>query len=99
MTDKYPVELDKYECKLILENSILYGHLKSTLARMANKQGFHHIQMTLHDVTDIIGWLAGEANHTQDQKLAIELNELCDRLENIEFQIKTGVKSPKSINN
>ncbi len=93
MTEKYPVELDDHECKLILENAIIYDHLKSTIARMANKSGFHRIHMTLHEVTDIIGWLAGEANHTQDPGLADGLNELCDHLENVEFQIKTGLKN------
>jgi len=92
MTEKYPVELDDYECKLILENAIVYDQLKSTIARMANKSGFHKIHMALHEVTDLIGWLAGEANHAQDSKLADELNELCDRLETVEFQIKTGLK-------
>ncbi len=93
MTNKYPVELDKHECKLLLENAIVYDQLKATLARMANKRGIHKIYMTLHDVTDLIGWLAGEANHAEDSKVADELNGLCDRLETVEFQIKTGLKS------
>ncbi len=93
MTNKYPVELDEHECKFIFENVIVYDQLKATLARMANKRGIHKIHMTLHEVTDLIGWLAGEANHAQDSKVAAELNELCDRLETVEFQIKTGLKS------
>jgi len=68
MTEKYPVELDDYECKLILENAFVDGQLKSTVAKMANKKGSHIIRMTLHEVTDLIGWLAGEAKSRSRSK-------------------------------
>lgn len=92
MTEKYPVELDDYECNLIIENAIVHDPLKSTIARMANKSGYHEVHMNLHEITDLIGWLAGEANHSKNPELADELNELCDRLETVKFQIKPGTR-------
>jgi len=44
---KYPVELDDYECDLIIKNAIVFGQLKSTLNRMSKKKGIHTIHMSL----------------------------------------------------
>ena len=88
MKEKYPVELDDFECKLISDYSILNDQLNSIVAKMSNKSGVHIIHMHLHELTEIIGWLASEANHTEDRILADELNDLCDRLELIEFKMK-----------
>jgi hypothetical protein len=34
---KYPLELDDYECSLILNNAVIFGQLKATLTRMSKK--------------------------------------------------------------
>ena len=87
--EKYPVELDDYECDLILNNAIVFGQLKSTLTRMSKKEGIHTIRMSLNEIIDFAGWMAAESNHADSSRKAKELGELCDHFESIEFQIKT----------
>ncbi len=60
---KYPVELDDYECDLIIKNAIVFGQLKSTLSRMSKKKGIHKIHMSLSEISDLAGWMAAESNH------------------------------------
>ncbi len=86
--EKYAVELDDYECRLILENAVIFGQLKSTLSRMAKKEGAHTIRMSLDEINEIAGWMAAESNHADSRKKANELGELCDYFNEIEFQIK-----------
>ena len=86
--EKYAVELNDYECGLILENAVVVGQLKTTLARMTKKEGAHTIQMSLYEISDLGGWMAAESNHAESQEKADELGELCDYFNNIEFQIK-----------
>ncbi len=86
--EKYPVELDDYECELILENAIVFGPLKATLTRMSRKEGLHTIQMSLAEISDLAGWMAAESNHAGSSRKAEELGELCDHFESAEFQIK-----------
>jgi hypothetical protein len=93
--EKYPVELDDYECDLIIKNAIVFGQLKSTLNRMSKKKGIHTIHMSLREISDLGGWMAAESNHAQSPKTADELGLLCDHFENIEFQIKHNLLAPK----
>jgi len=86
---KYPVELDDYECMLLLNNAMVYGQLKDTLTRMSKKEGIHTIQMSLDEINDLAGWMAAESNHARSRKKSEELGNLCDHLENMMYQIKT----------
>jgi len=61
--EKYAVELDDYECDLILDNAVVFGQLKATLTRMSKREGIHTIQMSLNEINDLAGWMAAESNH------------------------------------
>ncbi len=39
------------------------------------------VKLTLDDLEEIIGYIAAEANHTDDMKLQKELDHLCERLQ------------------
>ena len=93
---KYPVELDDYECELIIKNAIVFGQLKATLIRMSQKKGIHTIHMSLKEISDLAGWMAAESNHANSSQKAYELGELCDHFENIEFQVKNKLIAPKN---
>jgi hypothetical protein len=54
--EKYAVELDDYDCGLILDNAIVFGQLKATLTRMSKKEGLHTIQMSLDEISDLAGY-------------------------------------------
>jgi len=86
--EKYPVDLDDYDCELILNNAVVFGQLKSTLTRMSKKDGIHTIRMSLNEISDLAGWMAAESNHADSSRKAEELGDLCDHFENIKFQIK-----------
>jgi hypothetical protein len=85
---KYPVELEDYQCELILANAIVFGQLKTTLKRLAKKEGMHTINMDVNEISDLAGWMAAESNHASSRRKAEELGELCDYFEGLEFQIK-----------
>jgi len=53
--EKYAVELDDYECDLILDNAVVFGQLKATLTRMSKREGIHTIQMSLNEINDLGG--------------------------------------------
>jgi len=90
MTSKsntYPVELDDYDCKLILNNAMVFGQLKRTLTRMSKQEGIHVIQMSLHEIKDLAGWMAAESNHAKSAKKAEELGKICDNFEYMTYKI------------
>ncbi len=89
--EKYPVELDDYECALILNNAVVFGQLKTTLTRMSKKEGAHTIQMSLDEINELAGWMAAESNHAKSPKKSEELGDLCDHLENMMYQVKRNV--------
>ncbi len=93
MIKKYPVELNSRECNLILENSVVSSKLEETLVRMSNINGTHKIQMSLNDISDLVGWMAAESNHTKNPQEAEELGDLCDYFESIEFSIKNKLRT------
>lgn len=49
--EKHPIELDDYECELIIKNAIIFGQLKATLIRMSKKKGIHIIHMSFQGLT------------------------------------------------
>jgi hypothetical protein len=44
--------------------------------------------MTLSELTDLIGHVAAEANHTRSKRKSEDLNDICDSLEYAEQDIK-----------
>ncbi len=87
-TQKYPVELSDYECQLILDNAMVFDQLQKNLTNASQKEGVHKIMMTLLDIQDIAGWLAAESNHADNEEKEMELGDLCDYFESIEFDCK-----------
>ena len=93
--EKHLIELDDYECELIIKNAIVFGQLKATLIRMSKKKGIHKIHMSLKEISDLAGWMVAESNHADSSRKAEELGELCDHFESIEFQIKNKLIAQK----
>jgi hypothetical protein len=67
------VELDDYECNLIVNNGMLFGTLKAALTRLSKKEGAHNIQMSLNEMNELAGWMAAESNHAESQKNPMSL--------------------------
>ena len=45
--------------------------------------------LTLPELTDLIGYVAAEANHARKKRESEDLNTICDYLESLEFDIKS----------
>jgi hypothetical protein len=90
----HPVELTEYEIGLILKYvPPIHPLLKKRLSKP--KPGTYdpellRVSMSLAEITDVIGFLAHEANHTRSRNLERDLDELRENLECVENDIKHG---------
>ncbi len=85
---KYTVELNDYECELIVNHCIVFDKLKATLTRHSQKEGIHKVKMTFQEIHDIVGWLAGEANHATSAELEEELSCLYETFDALEYSVR-----------
>ena len=86
--EKYPVELKEDECQLILDNAMVFDLLQKSLKKAAKIEGSHTIMMTLLEIQDIAGWLAAEANHATDERKEMELGNLYEYFDGLEYDCK-----------
>lgn len=93
MTDKiYPVMFTEYEYSLLANNHMIKMVCKKQLGSNKKKGDEIELSMTLAELTDLIGHVAAEANHARPKRAAVELGEICDCLESLEFDIKRAAK-------
>ena len=81
--DKVEVRLSDRDRELLFEKTLCDSAYASALTRSPDGNGFVG-RYTLDDLEDIAGYVASEANHTRSKKLQRELDDLCDRLSEIE---------------
>ena len=74
---------------MIFEKTLCDSAYASALTRSPDGNGFVG-RYTLDDLEDIAGYVASEANHTRSKKLQRELDDLCDRLSEIEKSYGDG---------
>lgn len=89
--DKHSISLTEYEYDLLAENSMISMPCEGLLKSKKKRDGEVILSMTLRDLGELIGYIAAEANHTRSKRKAEDLNEVCDYLEAIEFDIKREV--------
>lgn len=85
---KYTVELNDYECELIVNHCIVFGKLEATLTRHSQKEGIHKVKMTFQEIHDIAGWLAAEANHATSAELEEDLSSLYETFDALEYGMR-----------
>ena len=85
---KYTVELNDYECELIVNHCIVFGKLKATLTKHSQKEGIHKVKMTFQEIHDIAGWLAAEANHAASAELEEALSSLYETFDALEYGVR-----------
>ena len=77
---RLPVELTARERQMILEHTFAGEDLVARL-RGFPEIGKHAANFTLYDLEELQGFIAAEANHTSDRRLASALCALHERLQ------------------
>jgi hypothetical protein len=78
--DKVPLELNDRERELILNHSLAHEELTGRL-RILPRPGEPPVyRFTLDDLDELAGYVAAEANHTQDKKQRKEWDQLFSRM-------------------
>jgi hypothetical protein len=89
-TDQYTVELSEYEYDVLKNNTMISSVCKSQLNSATKVEEGIDLSLTLAELTDLIGYVAAEANHARTKRQREDLNSICDYLEELEFDIKRG---------
>jgi hypothetical protein len=87
-TKLYKIELTEYELELLLNNSLICGIWGSLLKTTKELEDTYYLPVRLAQLTELIGFVAAEANHSESKRLQNDLNELCYYLEGIEYSLK-----------
>ena len=77
---RVPVELTARERELILEHTCAGDELLAPV-RVLPEVGKHAAKYTLYDIEELQEFVAAEANHTDDRRLAKELDALHEHLQ------------------
>jgi hypothetical protein len=79
--EKVPLKLTPTETKAILETLLLLDEEHEHIIRETPTG--KPVMMTLDDLEDFAGYIAAEANHTEDEKLARKLDKVYDKCHNL----------------
>jgi len=77
---RIPVELTARERELILEHTFAGDKLLAPV-QVLPEAGKHAARYTLYDIEELQGFVAAEANHTNDRRLEKELSALHEHLQ------------------
>ena len=77
--EKVTVRMTARDRELLLEHTLGDAEYAERLDSAPNGKGLVGLY-TLDDLEDILGYVAAQANHTEDKKLRRELDALYDRL-------------------
>ena len=82
--------MDEIEIKFTLqERDLISGHtfadpeLTKRLKVAEIKGNYLTVKYSIHDLDDLLGFIAAEANHTDDKKLEKKIDKLFDKLSRI----------------
>ncbi len=81
--DEIEIKFTFQERDLIIDHTFADPELTKKL-KIAEIKGKHLItKYSIHDLDDMLGFIAAEANHTDDKKLEKKLDKLFDKLSRI----------------
>ena len=85
---KYSVVITAYEYDVLSQNSLISITCARQLKSVIKHGDEVELLMTVSELTDLIGYVAAEANHARSKKKSWDLNMICDYLEAAEQDIK-----------
>jgi hypothetical protein len=89
-TDQYTVELSEYEYAVLKNNHLISSVCTNQLNSTTKVEEGIDLSLTLAELSELIGFVAAEANHARKKREREDLNSICDYLEELEFDIKRG---------
>src|SRR5947199_4134156 len=82
--ERVPIRLSDRDRDLILNRTFAGGDLERRI-RVATADGLGVVvNLTLDDLDELLGFVAAEANHSKDPRMAKQLYKLHERLQHIE---------------
>lgn len=83
------VELTVEERELILEHvTLFHPDLEEKLRKKRSRNGYVKLELDIRELDDLIGCIAREANETSNRWLENDLQEIFDRLEGVEYELR-----------
>lgn len=83
------IKLSIEDRNLILEHvPLYYPGLKDKIEKKRPRNGMVSLELSEKELSELLGSVASEANHTSSRKLENELDPLFEYLESVEFQLK-----------
>ncbi|MGH7824337.1 MAG: LexA family protein [Candidatus Binatia bacterium] len=82
--ERIPVTFSLRERDLVLDHTFAGGEIERRLRAAAPEKSSIMVGFTLDDLDELIGYVAAEANHTENRSITKQLDGLCDRLSRIE---------------
>lgn len=80
-TKRVEIELSSYEYEALKANTMI-SHTCGQYFKSAKRLGDYVIlDLSTHEANDLIGWVAGEANHAKSAWESDVLNSACDAIE------------------
>lgn len=87
-TDQHSLLITAYDYD-VLKNNFLISTVCARQLRSVHEHGDEvELTMTFSELEDFIGYVAAEANHAKTRKKRDDLNQICDYLESVEYQIR-----------
>jgi hypothetical protein len=95
MNAEYSIVLTAYQYNVLKKNPLISTACTTALNSATKHPEGVELLLTLISLTDLIGFVAAEANHAKTLKQSYDLNEICDYLEELESDIKNDLKNNK----
>ena len=88
--DHVEVRMSQRDRELLVDHTLADPEYTERLRPVPGKVAFVACY-TLNDIEDILGYVAAEANHTEDRKLQGELDAMYERLTSIQDSYDDGL--------
>jgi len=93
--DKIPVALTLGQRDLILNQTFAGPDLTESLRRAPMEGDKIVVRYTLSEIDELMGYVAAEANHSQNRQLVRELDRLHDYLSTFEERYEDELSAPR----
>ena len=93
--DKVPVALTPGQRDLILNQTFASPDLTAFLRSVPVEDGKVVVHYTLSEIEELMGFVAAEANHSQNRGLVRELDRLYDYLGTFEEKYEDDLSAPR----
>lgn len=85
------VDLTVEERELVLKHVMLFHPgLEDKLRKKRSRNNYVRLELNAEELGDLIGCIAREANETLDRWLENELQEIFDRLEGVQYKLRSA---------